>query len=184
MDGDPLPPNLFPIHPSSAVARTRFHVILRKPMTIHTLEQEQRLPLTPDAAWEFFSSPRNLDEITPGELGFKIVSLPGEKMYDGQIITYRVKILPGLWIPWVTEIKAVDEGKSFVDEQRFGPYKFWHHRHTFEEIPGGVLMRDLVHYGLGFGPFGAIAHAVFVRAKLEKIFSFRRETLARRFGAF
>jgi len=152
-------------------------------MTLYTLAQEQRLPLTLDAAWEFFSSPRNLDEITPGDLGFKIVSLPGETMYEGQIITYQVKFLPGVWVPWVTEIKAVDEGKSFVDEQRFGPYKFWHHRHTFDEIPGGVLMRDLVHYGLGFGPVGALANAVFVRAKLERIFKFRKETLAKRFGA-
>lgn len=151
-------------------------------MKIYKLAQEQRLPISIDAAWDFFSSPRNLDEITPGDLGFKIVSLDGDRMYEGQIITYRVKILPGIWLPWVTEIKAVDEGKSFVDEQRFGPYKFWHHRHTFEEVPGGVLMRDVVNYGLGFGPFGAIAHAVFVRAKLAQIFSFRKETLARRFG--
>lgn len=151
-------------------------------MTVHTLEQEQRLPITLDAAWEFFSSPRNLDEITPCELGFKIVSLPGEKIYEGQIITYKVMIVPGIWVPWVTEIKAVDERKSFVDEQRFGPYKFWHHRHTFEEIRGGVLMRDLVHYGLGFGPLGAIAHGLFVRSKLEMIFEFRRETLVKRFG--
>lgn len=151
-------------------------------MTLHTLEQEQRLPITLNAAWEFFSSPRNLDEITPGDLGFKIVSLPGETMYEGQIITYKVMIVPGIWVPWITEIKAVDQGRSFVDEQRFGPYKFWHHRHTFEEIPGGVLMRDLVHYGLGFGPFGAIAHRVFVRSKLESIFGFRKATLTRRFG--
>ncbi len=130
-----------------------------------------------------FSSPRNLDEITPGDLGFKIVSLPGEKMYEGQIITYKVMIVPGIWVPWVTEIKAVDEGRSFVDEQRFGLYKFWHHRHTFEEVPGGVLMRDLVHYGFGFGPFGAIAHAVFVAAKLKSIFDFRKLELTRKFGS-
>lgn len=151
-------------------------------MTIHTLQQEQRLPITLDEAWSFFSSPRNLDEITPPDLGFKIVSLPGETLYEGQIITYRVKVLPGLWIPWVTEIKSISQGHAFVDEQRYGPYKFWHHRHTFEAIPGGVLMRDVVHYGLGFGPFGAIAHAVFVRAKLKSIFGFRRETLIKRFG--
>ena len=151
-------------------------------MTLHTLTQEQRLPITPAAAWDFFSSPRNLDEITPSDLGFEIVSLPDETMHEGQIITYRVKIAPLVWVPWVTEIKAIDEGLSFIDEQRFGPYKFWHHRHSFEEIPGGVLMRDLVHYGLGFGPFGAIAHAVFVRKKLEWIFRFRREILAKRFG--
>ncbi len=151
-------------------------------MTIHTLEQEQRFPITLEAAWDFFSSPRNLDEITPGDLGFKIVSLPGDKMYEGQIITYKVMIFPGLWMPWVTEIKSVDEGHAFVDEQRFGPYKFWHHRHTFEAIPGGVLMRDLVHYGLGFGPFGAIAHKVFVGPKLKTIFNFRKAELTRKFG--
>ena len=151
-------------------------------MTLHTLAQEQRLPITLKAAWEFFSSPRNLDEITPRELGFKIVSLPGEEMYEGQIITYKVMIFPGIWVPWITEIKSVEGRKSFVDEQRFGPYKFWHHRHTFEEIPGGVLMRDFVHYGLGFGPFGAIAHGLFVRSKLRSIFEFRREMLVKRFG--
>lgn len=151
-------------------------------MKLYSLAQEQRLPLTLDEAWDFFSSPRNLDEITPGDLGFKIVSLPGEKMYEGQIISYQVKIFPAVWMPWVTEIKAVDEGKSFVDEQRFGPYKFWHHRHTFEAIPGGVLMKDLVHYGLSFGPIGSIANALFVRPKLERIFQFRREMLAKRFG--
>lgn len=151
-------------------------------MTIHTISQEQRLPVTLAAAWEFFSSPRNLGEITPEDLAFRIVNQPAEKIHEGQIISYKVRILPGIWVPWVTEIKSVDEGRSFVDEQRFGPYKFWHHRHTFEEISGGVLMRDLVHYGLGFGPFGAIAHAVFVRAQLKRIFEFRREMLAKRFG--
>jgi ligand-binding SRPBCC domain-containing protein len=151
-------------------------------MRIHTLEQSQCLPITPEAAWEFFSSPRNLDEITPGELGFRIVHLPGEKMHEGQIITYQVKIAPGVWVPWVTEIKAVDEGRSFVDEQRFGPYRFWHHRHSFEPVDGGVLMRDLVHYGLPFGPLGAVAHRVFVREKLGRIFDFRKEELVKRFG--
>ncbi len=153
-------------------------------MKLHTLVQEQRLPISREAAWEFFSTPRNLDEITPRDIGFEIVNQPGDHLYDGQIITYRIKIFPLVWVSWITEIKSVDEGKSFVDEQRFGPYKFWHHRHTFEEIPGGVLMRDLVHYGLNFGPFGEIAHLLFVKRKLETIFGFRREILAKRFGEF
>ena len=151
-------------------------------MTLHTLEQEQRLPISREAAWEFFSSPRNLDAITPPELGFTIVSVSGGRIYEGQIITYLVKILPAVRVSWVTEIKSVVEGESFVDEQRFGPYKFWHHRHTFEEIPGGVLMRDLVHYGLSYGPLGGLAHTLFVRAKLESIFSFRRDILTKQFG--
>ena len=148
---------------------------------IHALEQEQFLPISMAEAWEFFSSPRNLDAITPPELGFRIESLRSEKMHEGQIITYKVKIIPGVWIPWVTEIKAVDEGKSFVDEQRFGPYKFWHHRHWFEETEGGVLMKDLVHYAMPFWPFGEVGHGIFVRPKLERIFGFRREILDKRF---
>jgi len=149
---------------------------------IHTLEQTQFLPITLQEAWDFFSTPRNLDEITPEDLGFKIVYQPGEKMYEGQIIEYKVMIAPGIWVPWVTEIKCVEEGRSFVDEQRFGPYKFWHHLHTFEEKDGGVLMKDLVHYALPLWPFGEIGHGLFVRPKLEKVFGFRQEVLVKRFG--
>ena len=152
-------------------------------MVLHHFTQEQFLPVSREEAWSFFSSPRNLNAITPPELGFRIVHQPGEAMYDGQIIEYRVKIAPLVWIPWVTEIKAVVEGRSFIDEQRSGPYRFWHHRHTFEDAPGGgVLMRDLIHYAVGMGPFGEIAHALFVRRKLDDIFAFRRRILAERFG--
>jgi ligand-binding SRPBCC domain-containing protein len=151
-------------------------------MTLQSLSQEQRLPISREAAWEFFSTPRNLNDLTPPEIGFEIINQPGEALYDGQIIRYRIRVFPLVWVSWVTEIKSVDNGISFVDEQRFGPYKFWHHRHTFEDVSGGVLVRDLVHYGLGFGPFGAIAHAVFVRRKLEMIFKYRKEALVRRFG--
>ena len=149
---------------------------------IHTLSQEQFLPISLDEAWDFFSSPRNLDEITPDELGFKIVYQPGEKMYEGQIIEYKVKIAPAIWVPWVTEIKTVSDRKSFFDEQRFGPYKFWHHMHSFEEKDGGVLMKDLVHYALPLYPFGEFADGLFVRPKLERIFGFRKEILEKRFG--
>lgn len=151
-------------------------------MKLHTLKQEQVLPITLEEAWDFFSSPSNLDAITPDELGFKIISEELGAMHEGQIITYKVKVAPLIWLTWVTEIKAVEEQKAFVDEQRFGPYRFWHHRHSFERVEGGVKMTDLVHYGLPFGPFGAIAHMLFVRRKLEYIFGFRREILEKRFG--
>ncbi len=151
-------------------------------MKLHTLVQEQKLPISREEAWEFFSSPKNLDEITPKDIGFEIINQPEDKVHEGQIISYRIEVLPMIRVIWVTEIKAVEEGRAFVDEQRFGPYKFWYHRHTFEDTPGGVLMRDQVHYGLGFGPFGEIAHAVFVRKKLEAIFGFRKEMLEGRFG--
>ncbi|MEM1083688.1 MAG: SRPBCC family protein [Verrucomicrobiota bacterium] len=149
---------------------------------MHVLEQDQILPISMEEAWGFFSSPRNLDEITPSELGFRIDSLRSDRMHEGQIITYKVKILPGVWIPWVTEIKAVDEGCSFIDEQRFGPYRFWHHRHHFEKVEGGVRINDLVHYAMPFWPFGELGHGLFVRPKLERIFGFRRKILEERFG--
>lgn len=133
-------------------------------------------------AWDFFSSPGNLDEITPADLGFRIVYQPGDKLYEGQIIEYQVALLPGFWFPWVTEIKSVKERESFIDEQRFGPYKFWHHLHTFEEKGGGVLMKDLVHYAMPLWPLGEIGHDIFVRPKLDRIFGFRREILAKRFS--
>ena len=151
-------------------------------MKIHTLRQEQTLPITIEEAWNFFSSPANLDAITPPDLGFEITCPLPERMFEGQIITYRVKVAPLVWVPWVTEIKCVDDGRSFIDEQRFGPYKFWHHRHAFEPVDGGVRMTDLVHYALPFGPFGEIARLLFVKRKVEWIFNYRKEWLAKRFG--
>ena len=149
---------------------------------IGILEQEQFLPISRQEAWSFFSDPRNLEEITPDELGFEIVSGAGEPVHEGQIIAYRVKILPGIRMGWVTEIKAVEPGVAFVDEQRFGPYKFWHHRHSFEEVEGGVLMRDRVHYDVGWWIFGWIAERAFVSRKLGYIFAERRKVLELRFG--
>ena len=151
-------------------------------MRIHRLEQRQRLPISLATAWEYFSSPANLNEITPPELGFRITSAPEPVMYEGQIITYRVKVAPLVWVGWVTEIKCVVERRTFIDEQRFGPYKLWHHRHVFEETEGGVIMTDVVHYALPFGWLGALAHVWFVRPKLKRIFDYRRRKLNERFG--
>lgn len=152
-------------------------------MKIHVLQQEQFLPISIEQAWDFFSSPRNLNEITPDDLGFCITSEVVEPMHEGQIITYQVKVAPLVWLPWVTEIKAVDAGRSFIDEQRFGPYRFWHHRHLFQSVDGGVRMTDLVHYALPFGIFGTLAHACFVRRKLQWIFAYRMKVLGERFGS-
>ena len=106
-------------------------------MKVHSLSQEQTIPVSIDQAWEFFSSPRNLEAMTPPKMGFRIVSLPSEVLYEGEIIEYSVKVFPGIWIPWVSEIKALRVGESFVDDQISGPFKFWHHRHSFEETSGG-----------------------------------------------
>lgn len=146
-------------------------------MRLYHLHQEQWLPISLTQAWEFFSSPRNLEVITPKDIGFEIISGLAPKMFDGQIIEYRIKIAPAIKVTWVTEIKCVTEGHSFIDEQRFGPYRFWHHRHTFTPHKNGITMHDDVHYALPLGIIGQVAHALFVQKKLQRIFSSRRTIL-------
>ena len=117
-------------------------------------------------------------------MGFHVTSDPDflQKMYTGQIITYTVKPLLGIPLFWMTEIKHVEEGKFFVDEQRVGPYAIWHHQHHFKAVPGGVEMTDLVHYQIPLGLLGDFANWVFVRRQLNEIFDFRRKRLEDLFG--
>ena len=146
------------------------------------LREVQRLPISLPEAWSFFSDPRNLSRITPPSLGLEVTSdLPGV-MYPGMIITYRVRPIPWISVGWVTEITHVREPVLFVDEQRFGPYRFWHHEHHFREVEGGVEMEDIVHYALPFGTIGRVFGGPLVRRRLEQIFSFRRRFLVREFG--
>ncbi|CAM2005049.1 SRPBCC family protein [Acanthopleuribacter pedis] len=151
-------------------------------MTTHLLQREQWLNTSLDEAWAFFSSPKNLDRITPPDLRFRITSEDIDTMYAGQILTYRIKAVPGLWQNWVTEIKHVSDRAAFVDEQRFGPYQFWHHHHRFEARDGGVFMVDRVFYRLPFGPLGNLVHALYVKKKLNWIFDFRYQTLEAMFN--
>lgn len=148
---------------------------------IFTLEVEQKLPISMEEAWDFFSSPVNLKEITPSHMGFQITSGESGRMYPGQIITYRVAPLPGIKVNWVTEITHVEEHKFFVDEQRFGPYAMWHHEHHFEQQTDGIFMTDKVSYKIPFGALGRIAQPIFVKKQLEGIFSFRMKTLEQKF---
>ncbi len=157
-----------------------FHFIKRADMSFYTLKRTQHLPITLSTAWDFFSNPANLQKITPAYLGFEITSDPQflGKMYQGQIITYKVRPLLGIALPWMTEIRHVSEGKFFVDEQRIGPYALWYHQHHFSEDPnGGVIMTDLVHYKLPLGPLGWLAHRLFVKRQLNHIFDFRYQVL-------
>lgn len=151
-------------------------------MKIHRLRHEEILPVELGKAWGFFAKPENLDDLMPPEMRFKIESIPEEKMYEGEIIAYRIRLAPLVWMRWVTEIKSVEEGECFIDEQRAGPYRFWHHLHRFEAVDGGTKVTDMVHYAVGWGIFGEIAHGIFVRRQLEKIFAFRREKMGELFG--
>ncbi len=141
------------------------------------------MPLTLQKAWDFFSKPANLKDITPVNMGFIIRSrYHGEQMYPGQIIEYTVKPLLGIPFYWMTEITHVADGKYFIDEQRFGPYSLWHHQHHFKQIPGGVEMTDIVHYKIPFWFLGDIANALLVRNELKKIFDFRRQKVEELLG--
>lgn len=152
---------------------------------MHVLHQTQKLPLTVQQAWDFFSSPANLKIITPDYMGFETTSKHhGDKMYSGQIITYVVKPILGIPLDWCTEITHVQEPDYFVDEQRFGPYSFWHHQHKLTEIQNGVLMEDIVHYKLPLGFIGNMVNSLLVKRQLEDIFEFRRKKLIELFGDY
>ncbi|MGB0280427.1 MAG: SRPBCC family protein [Flavobacteriaceae bacterium] len=137
----------------------------------------QELATTMEEAWTFLSDPKNLKRITPDYMGFDIISGAERKMFPGQIIQYRLTPVLGIPFRWVTEITHVQEGEFFVDEQRFGPYTFWHHKHFIKKTENGVVMEDIVDYKLPLGPLGWLAHALFVRAKVKQIFDYREKAL-------
>jgi ligand-binding SRPBCC domain-containing protein len=150
-------------------------------MKLYTLHEAAVLQTSIEKAWNFFSSPANLPVITPPELQFRIVSEVPAEAYAGLILQYTVRPFPGLRVKWVSEITHVEKHRFFVDEQRFGPYRFWHHEHHFKETDAGVEMIDLVHYALHADPLSRPVHALLVRPQLERIFSFRREALKKFF---
>ncbi|MBU2920667.1 SRPBCC family protein [Winogradskyella psychrotolerans] len=151
-------------------------------MKIYTLHKKQNLPISVEQAWEFLSSPANLKVITPDYMGFNILSGADRPMFPGQIIQYIVTPVLGIKTKWVTEITHVKNLEYFVDEQRFGPYALWHHKHFIKEIEGGVEMEDIIDYKLPLGILGQIVHPFLVQPKLEEIFNYRTQKLEELFG--
>jgi ligand-binding SRPBCC domain-containing protein len=150
---------------------------------VYSLKATQKMPVDINSAWDFFSKPDNLKDITPAALGFKVISQHhGDKMYAGQLIEYRISPVAGIPLYWMTEITHVEDKKYFVDEQRYGPYSLWHHRHHFEIIDGGVEMTDIVHYKIPFWFIGDLANAMLVRKKLKEIFEYRFKVVEEKFG--
>tara|TARA_Y200000002_G_scaffold14484_1_gene11614 strand:- start:846 stop:1307 length:462 start_codon:yes stop_codon:yes gene_type:complete len=151
-------------------------------LKLYQLRTKQELPISLEKAWKFFSDPKNLKDITPNEMNFNIISGADKSIYAGQIIQYKVSPVLGINLKWVTEITHVKENEYFVDEQRFGPYSLWHHKHFFKKINGGILMEDIVDYKIPYGLIGQFAHVIFVKKKLEKIFNYRHTKLEKLFG--
>ena len=153
-------------------------------MKIYRLHKKQNLPITVDEAWEFLSSPKNLKTITPDYMGFHILSGADKEMFPGQIIQYIVTPVLGLKTKWVTEITHVVDKKYFVDEQRFGPYALWHHKHFINPIEGGVEMEDIIDYKLPMGFLGQLMNPILVKPKLKEIFDYRQKKLIELFGEY
>ena len=144
---------------------------------IHKLTSLQTVDATIEKVWDFFSNPGNLNLITPLSLHFQIRSGDEVPIYNGQIIHYRIRILPLVRVSWVTEIKNIVPLSSFMDEQRFGPYKFWLHHHQFVPSDNGVDIIDTVHYSTGFSFFGEIVRYLWTKRQLAHIFRYRKERI-------
>ena len=153
-------------------------------MKIYRFVRNQKIPIDKNEAWKFLSAPNNLKTITPDYMGFDIIEKENTKMYSGQIIKYIVTPIFGIKMNWVTEITHVKDYEYFVDEQRFGPYKFWHHKHLIKEIKDGVEMIDILDYALPFGFAGRFFHPIIIKPKLNEIFNYRRNKLIEIFGNF
>ncbi len=153
-------------------------------MKIYNKSSKLNLPITIDEAWTFFSNPVNLKTITPEYMGFIIESGADRPLYAGQIIQYIVTPILGIKTKWVSEITHVVDKKYFVDEQRFGPYALWHHKHFIKEIPGGVEMEDIIDYKVPLGILGQLVHPFLVKPKLDEIFEYREKKLIELFGEY
>jgi ligand-binding SRPBCC domain-containing protein len=150
---------------------------------VYSLKTVQKIPISLDEAWDFFSNPQNLETITPDNMSFKTISkYQGDKVYAGQIIEYKVSPLLGIPLYWMTEIIHVEDKKYFVDEQRYGPYSLWHHQHHFRSIEGGVEMTDIIHYKIPGWFLGDIAHSLFVKKQINRIFEYRFKKVEKLFG--
>ena len=152
---------------------------------LHTLERKQLVQTDIPTLWAFMSSPMNLARITPSRMGFEILSNKEDlkNMYPGQLIEYYVKPVLGIKMHWVTEITHVKEHEFFVDEQRFGPYAFWHHKHYLKMQNNGVEMTDIVHYKLPLGSIGRLVNTIFVKKKITEIFDYRYKKLEELFNS-
>jgi ligand-binding SRPBCC domain-containing protein len=146
-------------------------------MPFYRLEYTQALPIAPAKAWDFFSRPENLCHITSPWLCFEIKGPETLEMYPGMIIQYTIRAVAGIPMSWTTEITHVSKPFFFVDEQRLGPYRFWHHQHIFKETDQGIQITDIIHYALYLGWLAAPLNFFLVKPRLEQIFSFRKRAL-------
>ena len=148
---------------------------------VYSFQIKQDLPISLEEAWHFFSSPGNLEKITPKDLTFSITGKVADEIFEGQIITYKIGIFPFIKTDWVTEIKAVEKFTTFTDQQLYGPYKLWHHRHVFAKSEKGTLVTDEVHFRLPFHLIHWLIFPLIIKPKLKKVFNYRQDVLSKLF---
>jgi ligand-binding SRPBCC domain-containing protein len=147
-------------------------------MKVYQFKQSQFIPADLNTVWDFFSTPRNLNAITPPEMNFEIIEITGgEKMHASQIISYKVSPFPLVRVTWVTEIKHVEPKKYFTDDQKVGPFALWYHQHFFSQVDNGVVMTDEISYAVPFGVLGRIANWMLVEKQIGIIFNYRTKRI-------
>ena len=151
-------------------------------MHVYRLHRTQSLPVSLDTAWDFLSRPEHLRDLIPPGIELIVTSELPDRVYPGLIITYRLGLHKLFYFNWITEITQAEPLSYFIDEQRSGPYRFWHHEHRLRSTEHGVEMTDLIHYALSFGMLGRMVHAAIVRNKLNAIFDYRHQVISGRFG--
>lgn len=146
-------------------------------LKVYQMNRKQLLHVSLDDAWSFFADPNNLQKLTPPKMRMKVIDKHPSELYAGMIATYKIRPIFNIPITWVTEVTQVLSKEYFIDEQRFGPFKFWHHEHRFKQTDEGVEMTDLVHYAMPFSIIGKLVHAQIVRPKLQAMFAYRQKQL-------
>ena len=149
---------------------------------IYTFENEQFIKSDIDSVWNYFNNPKHINSLTPPEMHFHTLTtnLP-EQIHTDLIISYWVSPLFRIPLKWKTKIISVEKNKSFIDIQIKGPYKKWHHLHTFEKVENGVLMKDIITYELPFGRLGDFVHRIVVKKKVDQLFEFRTKQIQKHF---
>ena len=153
-------------------------------MKLFRLCRQQTITVSIEEAWDYFSNPRNLAELTPRWLGFDILTEDSDdisQMYAGMIIQYKVSPLPYIRMCWASQITDVQKPYFFADLQISGPYKYWYHEHMFKSSPDGTEVRDTVYYAIPLGPLGGIIRRLLIKKRLNAIFDYRAEKMTELF---
>lgn len=151
-------------------------------MSIYRLYRRQELKMSKEQAWQFFSSPHNLNQITPSFFHVDITSPVPDDIYAGLMISYRMKAVLGIPMAWLSEVSHCEKPKRFIYQQRVGPFQFWSHEVCFTPNGEHTVLEDIVFYSMRWSWFGELLHALVIDSKLKRIFNVRQDYLQAKWG--